>query len=211
LTHRLVPHQSHGIGWIGSGVPSFTDQYLFNGSGFYDAGSGKRYVYLDGSWVEEHTYIRPEVWDTTTLSWVAATQTTLTTGSLTVSSTTDLTKIGGVNVGVDNALAVKPGTGASFTVSSKTSLTGSAPTAVSVGVTSAEAVAVNTSRKGLLLVNTSTAYISLAFGAAAVLYSGITLNPLGGSFWMDEYTFTTAQVRAIASGAASNLAVQEFA
>jgi hypothetical protein len=116
MTHRLVPHQSHGIGWIGDGVPSFTGEHLFNGSGFYDAGSGKRYVFLDGSWIEEHTIIRPEVWDTTTLSWVAATQTTLTTGSLTVSSTTDLTKIGGVNVGVDNALAVKPGTGAAFDI-----------------------------------------------------------------------------------------------
>ena len=92
----------------------------------------------------------------------------------------------------------------------KTALTASAPTAVSVGVTSAEAVAVNTSRKGLILVNTSTAYISLSFSAAAVLYSGITLNPLGGSFSMDEYSYTTAQVRAIASAAASNMAVQEF-
>lgn len=87
---------------------------------------------------------------------------------------------------------------------------GNAPVAVSVGVVSAEAVTINASRKGLILVNTSTAYISIAFGAAAVLYSGITLNPSGGSFCMDEYSFTTAQVRAIASAAASNLSVQEF-
>lgn len=97
------------------------------------------------------------------------------------------------------------------TVNTKTALTGSAPTAVSVGVASAEAVAVNTSRKGLVLVNTSAATISLAFGVAAVLNSGITLFPNGGTYVMDEYTFTTAQVRAIASAAASNLAVQEFA
>ena len=85
-----------------------------------------------------------------------------------------------------------------------------APTAASVGVASAEAVAVNTSRTGLILVNTSSAWISLAFGAAAVLYSGITLAPLGGTFVMDNDTFTTAQIRAIASAAASNLAIQEF-
>jgi hypothetical protein len=95
-------------------------------------------------------------------------------------------------------------------VGTKTALTASAPAAVSVGIASAEAVAINAARKGLLLVNTSANYISIAFGAAAVLYSGITLNPSGGSFWMDEYSFSTAQVRAIASGAASNLAVQEF-
>lgn len=96
-------------------------------------------------------------------------------------------------------------------VSSKTAITASAPTASSVGVASAQAVASNSNRKGLVLTNTSANYISLAFGAnAAVLYSGITLNPGGGVFVMDEYLYTTAAVNAIASGAASNLGIQEF-
>lgn len=92
----------------------------------------------------------------------------------------------------------------------KVPLTGSAPTAVSVGVTSAEAVAANANRKGLILTNTSVNWISIAFGAAAVLYSGITLSPMGGQFEMDEYAYSQEQVRAIASGAASNLGIQEF-
>jgi hypothetical protein len=93
----------------------------------------------------------------------------------------------------------------------RTSLTAAAPTAVSVGVASTVIIASNANRKSLVLVNTSTAYISLnCVGAAAVLYSGITLNPLGGVWVMDEYTFTTAEIRGIASIAASNIAVQEY-
>jgi hypothetical protein len=93
----------------------------------------------------------------------------------------------------------------------KTALTPGSPTAASVGVTSGSALAANASRKGLVLVNTSANYISLGFGAAAVLYSGITLNPSGGTFVMDEFTFCTSQIYAVASGATSNLGIQEMA
>lgn len=92
----------------------------------------------------------------------------------------------------------------------RTSLTASAPTAATVGVTSAAAVNTNANRKGLVLVNTSVNTISLAIGAAAVLNSGITLLPSGGTWVMDEYTFTTGEVRAIASAASSNLSIQEL-
>jgi hypothetical protein len=92
----------------------------------------------------------------------------------------------------------------------KTALTASSPTAASVGVASAQAVATNANRKGLLLTNThATNRISLGFGAAAVLDSGVTLYP-AGTYWMDEYDFTTGAVNAIASGAATNLAIQEY-
>lgn len=95
-------------------------------------------------------------------------------------------------------------------VSTKTGLTAQAPTAASVGVTSAQVVAANTSRKGLVLTNNSTANISIAFGGnAAVSGSGIVLYP-GGVFFMDEYMFTTAAVNAVATAAASNLGVQEW-
>jgi hypothetical protein len=94
-------------------------------------------------------------------------------------------------------------------VATKTDLTPSAPTAASVGVASAQAVAANASRKGLVLVNTSNATISLGFGSAAVLNSGVTLRP-DGVFEMDEYTFDLGAVNAIASAAASNLAIQEY-
>lgn len=88
-------------------------------------------------------------------------------------------------------------------------LTASSPGAVSVGTSSGAAVSANANRKGLVLVNTSSATISLAFGAAAVLNSGITLDP-GAAWTMTKDTFTTAEVRAIAGAAASNLAYQEF-
>lgn len=90
------------------------------------------------------------------------------------------------------------------------SSTGNAPSSTSVGVTSATAVASNASRKGLILTNTSNRTISLGLnGATAVLNSGITLLP-GGIWVMDSYTFTTGAITAIASAAASNLAIQEM-
>lgn len=92
---------------------------------------------------------------------------------------------------------------------SKTDLTPSAPTAASVGVASAQAVAASATRKGLILVNTSNARISLGFGSAAVLDSGVTLYP-SGIYCMGEYDFDLGAVNAIASVAASNLAIQEY-
>jgi hypothetical protein len=79
-----------------------------------------------------------------------------------------------------------------------------------VGVTSAQAVASNINRKGLILTNNSTANISLGFGVAAVSGSGVVLYP-GGVFFMDEYMYTTAAVNAIATAAGANLGVQEWA
>jgi len=95
-------------------------------------------------------------------------------------------------------------------VSTKIALTPSSPTFATVGVTSAQAVASNTNRKGLILTNNSTANISLGFGVAAVSGSGVVLYP-GGVFFMDEYMYTTAAVNAIATAAGANLGVQEWA
>lgn len=91
----------------------------------------------------------------------------------------------------------------------KTSLTANAPFTVSVGVTSAAFLASNASRKGFCTVNTSSAIVSYGIGAAAVLNSGITLYP-GGTWCMDEYTFSTAAINAIAGAAASATSGQEF-
>ncbi len=92
----------------------------------------------------------------------------------------------------------------------KVSLTGNAPVAVSVGVTSGSVLSSNANRKGAVFTNTSVNTISFGLsGAAAVLNSGITLAPYG-SWIMDDYTFTTGAITAIASGAASNLSVQEL-
>lgn len=103
------------------------------------------------------------------------------------------------------------GTGTPRVVLARETLTASAPTAATVGVASAEAVAANASRVLLVLVNTSTAWIYLAFGAAAVVGSGIALAPSGGTLVIGKTDgMVTAQVRAIASAAGSNLAIQEF-
>lgn len=132
-------------------------------------------------------------WRVAQLDWVAW-DGSLTTGALTIGT-------------VDQGAA---GSSSWLVAVTKTPLTGAAPTSASVGVASAQAVAANANRKGLVLVNTSANRISLGFGNAAVLDSGITLNPSGGVFVMDEFCFSTQAINAIASGAASNLAIQEL-
>ena len=97
----------------------------------------------------------------------------------------------------------------SGTVNTKNALTGNSPAVGSVGVASASLLAANASRKGCVITNTSVNNISLGFGAAAVLGSGITLPPWG-VFQMDEYMFSVAQIFAIASAAASSVAVQDW-
>jgi hypothetical protein len=88
--------------------------------------------------------------------------------------------------------------------------TGNAPTAVSVGITSATALSANTSRTSVILINTSANVISLGFGSnAAVLYSGVTLYS-GGSVVLDVMDNVQQAITAIASVASSNLAIQEF-
>jgi hypothetical protein len=104
-------------------------------------------------------------------------------------------------------LPVQPGTGVTF--STKTPLTANAPTSATVGVTSAQILASNASRKGLIVVNTSPNTVSLGLGASAVLSNGVTLTPQG-TFWMDEFSLSTAAVNAIASAASSNVSIQEY-
>ena len=94
------------------------------------------------------------------------------------------------------------------TMAAAAALTASAPTFASVGVASAQALAANATRRGLVLVNRSANVVSVAFGAnPAVLDAGITLDP-GGAFTMTPETMTTAAVNAIADVASSRLAIQ---
>lgn len=108
-----------------------------------------------------------------------------------------------------NLRTLKTDTAGNLFTTSKTALTASSPTSATVGVTSAQAVASNASRKGLVLANTSAHTISFGIGASAVLNSGITLYP-GGVWVMDEFTLSTGAVNAIAGAASSNLSIQEF-
>lgn len=95
------------------------------------------------------------------------------------------------------------------TRTSRTSLTANAPTTVSVGTTSTTIVAANASRKGLIIQNISVSQVSIGIGTTASLGNGITLYP-GGTWYMDEFSFSAAQINGDAAVAASAVTVQEF-
>jgi len=111
-------------------------------------------------------------------------------------------------------MAQNPGIGSSTTisgtVSTKTPLTGSTPATASVTTSSAQVVASNSSRKGLVIINLSSNTISFGIGAnPAVLNSGITLTGLGSVWNMSEYDYVTSAINAIGS-ATSTISIQEF-
>lgn len=84
----------------------------------------------------------------------------------------------------------------------------SAPTAVTVGVTSTSLVSANVNRQGLIIINVGSSTVSLGLDAAAVLSQGITLSPLG--VWnMAEYDYCTAAINGIGSSTGS-VSIQEF-
>lgn len=88
-------------------------------------------------------------------------------------------------------------------------LSPSTPTTATVGVTSSQIVAFNSSRRGLIVINVSIHTISIGIGVVGVLNSGITLYP-GGVWNMDDYSYTTGSINAIASAAGSVVSIQEF-
>lgn len=89
--------------------------------------------------------------------------------------------------------------------------TPSSPTAVTIGTSSSVALAANANRVGLILTNTSGNYISIAYGEDALTNQGITLSPMGVlQFKPSDPWFSTGAIHAIATGAGSNLAIQEF-
>ncbi len=89
-------------------------------------------------------------------------------------------------------------------------LTASAPKNATVGTGSAQALAGNKNRQGLVLVNSSANTIYVAFDAPAVVGSGICLAPNGGAYTMQPATLNRGAIFAIATGAGSNLSIQEF-
>jgi hypothetical protein len=185
------------------------------------------------------SYLQPAanyVWNTSLLSWEEMEQPILNAGSVVVSGTVNqgtggasawlitanslplpsgastestLALIKAKTDNLDVALSTRTKPSDTQFVSSKVALTASAPTAATVGVSSGIALASNLNRKSLVLTNTSNNMIYLGLGAAAVVDSGIIIAPF--SVWnMNEYSYTTAAIYAIASGAGSNLAIQEF-
>ena len=96
------------------------------------------------------------------------------------------------------------------TILTRQNLAADSPTVVTVGVASGVVLARDGTRRGAIFVNTSPNRISFGIGVAAVLGSGITIYGNGGTWQMDEHSFTTDIINAIASAAGSTLAVQVF-
>lgn len=142
------------------------------------------------------------LWDPNTLSYVVA-QTSDGTGA-DVNVTNTVTVTGPLTNAQLRATPVPVTTGV-------TALVPASPTAVVVGAASDVVVAANAARTGLKLRNLSTGgqRISLAYGVAAVLDEGDTLYAKD-VYSMNEFDFTTDDVRAIASGAGAVLAIQEL-
>lgn len=87
----------------------------------------------------------------------------------------------------------------------------SAPTGASVGTTSAELVAANNDRVGLVITNLAdgTIYLGLS-GNSATINAGIVVLGAGGNWSMEEYNYTNEAIAAVAHSANSQVAIQEF-
>ena len=87
----------------------------------------------------------------------------------------------------------------------------SGPTNALVGTSSAIAVAAVINRVGLILTNVSSGTVFLGLqNTTATLNAGIVLTPNGGTWSMDEYSFTNDQINAVAYNAGSVMCIQEF-
>jgi len=106
---------------------------------------------------------------------------------------------GGNSITVDGSVSI-----------TSAALTASSPTVVTVTTGSTAVVALNASRKGLVLTNTGTKAVYFGIGTAAVLGSGIYLSAAGGVWVMDSNTFTTAAINGIVSAATTTVSIQEF-
>ncbi|GAG58549.1 unnamed protein product, partial [marine sediment metagenome] len=82
-------------------------------------------------------------------------------------------------------------------------------TFATIGVVTAIALAANPNRVDCDFVNDSDNIIYLARGNAAVIGSGIRLNPNGGTYHMGTNNLFYGAINAIATGAASNLTISE--
>jgi hypothetical protein len=102
-----------------------------------------------------------------------------------------------------------PNSDAANIISTKINLTPSAPAAGVVAATSGLLLAANPDRKSLVICNLSGNTISFGLGQAAVLSSGVTIGAWG--VWgMDEYSFYTGAIYAIASAGGTAVGIQEF-
>lgn len=93
----------------------------------------------------------------------------------------------------------------------KGTINASPPANALIGATDTVLVAENLNRQGLIITNVSGSTIYLALmGMRSTLHAGITLNPNGGTWVMDEYNFNNSAINAIAHSAGNIVAIQEF-
>lgn len=99
--------------------------------------------------------------------------------------------------------------GSRVPVSTKTNIVSGTIFSVSIGTGPTQLLAQNTLRKGLTFTDIGNSQVFCnTSGSNAVSGSGIALWP-GGSFYMDEYSFTTSSISCAASGTASILSGEE--
>lgn len=82
-------------------------------------------------------------------------------------------------------------------------------TYATVGAVTTEVVAANPSRMHLVLVNDSTQVMYLAFGADAVIGSGVRINASGGSYEMTPDNLYCGAIDAICAGGQANMTILE--
>lgn len=92
----------------------------------------------------------------------------------------------------------------------RSSLTPLASANVSCGATTTALVSANEQRKGLVVINTGSNPIYLGLGENAVLSKGIYLAASGGTWVMDDFSFTKVAVNGITTTGTSNVSIQEF-
>lgn len=83
------------------------------------------------------------------------------------------------------------------------------PAVATVGTVSILILNSNNNRTGLVFINLSVNNVSFGIGVSALISCGITLTP-NGVWEMDNFTFCTDEIYAIASGANSLVSIQEF-
>lgn len=184
---------STGRTWV---LDSATDDVVAVQGGTWSVGR----TWALGSGTDSIAAVQSGTWNITNVSGTVS----LPTGAATAANqATAIASLASIDTKLTSPITV---TGV---LSSKTPLTPSAPAAATAGTSSAQVVAANANRKGLVITNISSNTVYFGLGATAALLSGIRLNP--NSIWyMDEFSFTTGAINAIASAASSNLSIQEF-
>lgn len=186
----------------------------------------QRVVIADDAGTPTDATVKTQVWNVASLTWVRAQQAVLDAGTVVLGGAIQVSSMPTVNVGNNVNLGTVPtinvgpvsgnvtatvNFGGVPTVSViRTALADLGPTFAAVGTTSVQAIAANSSRRGMVAVNThASSNISMAVGTTAVYGSGITLAP-NGAWTMDEFTLTRSAINAVSAVASANLSIQEF-